>query len=119
MTDPDDTQERLLAAAGQVFAEKGYQAATIREIKDRAHANVAAVNYYFGDKERLYIETIKRAFCCRMDREPPPEFPADMPPADKLRLCIQTIIHRLVDEAGEPWAMQVVMRELTQPTEVG
>ena len=57
----DDTRERLLEAASRVFAEKGYEKATVREICTAAKvSNLAAVNYYFGDKERLYIESVKR-----------------------------------------------------------
>ncbi len=55
----DDTRSRLLAAAGPVFADKGYQAATIRDICLAAGVNVASVNYYFGDKATLYLETVK------------------------------------------------------------
>jgi len=50
------TRERLLAAAGRVFAEKDYRKATIAEICRLAETNIAAVNYHFGDKETLYRE---------------------------------------------------------------
>ena len=52
---------RLLESAGQVFAEKGYEKSTIREICERAKANIAAVNYYFRDKEGLYREVFNFA----------------------------------------------------------
>jgi AcrR family transcriptional regulator len=44
------TRERLLEAAGHVFAEHGYHATTVREIVKRSGANIAAVNYHFGGK---------------------------------------------------------------------
>ena len=57
----DSTRERILQAAGEEFANGGYAQATIRAICCKAGVNVAAVNYYFGDKERLYIEAVKHA----------------------------------------------------------
>ena len=61
MSSPDDPRQRLLETAGQIFAEKGFDGATVREICRRAGVNIAAVNYYFRDKERLYIEAVKEA----------------------------------------------------------
>jgi AcrR family transcriptional regulator len=46
----DVTREKLMKVAGPIFADRGYQATTIREICGEAGANVAAVNYHFGDK---------------------------------------------------------------------
>jgi len=48
-----DTRERVLAAAMQVFAERGFDGATLREITAMAGANIAAVNYYFRSKDEL------------------------------------------------------------------
>lgn len=46
-----ETQRRLLEAAGEVFAEMGFNSARIRDICKRADANVAAVNYHFAIKK--------------------------------------------------------------------
>ncbi len=54
------TREKLVEAAAQVFAEVGFEAATVREICSRAGTNGAAVNYHFGDKLGLYTEVLKR-----------------------------------------------------------
>ena len=53
-------REQLVAAATRIFAAKGYVAATTREICDAAGVNVAAIHYYFGDKEGLYRAVLLR-----------------------------------------------------------
>lgn len=54
-----DTKLRLLAAARLVFAEHGLKNATVREICDKAGANVAAVSYHFGGKGELYVAVLQ------------------------------------------------------------
>ena len=112
----EDTKERLLAAAGAVFGEKGFEAATVREICQAAEANLAAVNYYFGDKERLYIESVKRAQRLRVEQVPMPEWPPDAPAAVKLRKFIETMIERIVGEPESSWHVKLMMREVMHPT---
>lgn len=53
---------RLLVAAEQLFAAHGLAATSIRDLARTAGVNVAAVNYYFGNKENLYLETLRKAF---------------------------------------------------------
>jgi AcrR family transcriptional regulator len=65
------TQADLLDAACRTFAEKGYRDATIAEICQRAGANIAAVNYYFRDKETLYVEAWRLAFKRSLEAHPP------------------------------------------------
>ena len=113
----DDTRERLLAAAGPIFAKKGFSTATVREICQAAEVNVAAVNYHFRDKERLYIEAVKQAHCARMGQTPLPKWPPGTPPERKLRGFIETLLRRLVADPRPKWQDQLMMRELFEPTE--
>ena len=114
MTDP--TYQRLLEAAEEVFAEKGFKAASIRKICAKAGvANIAAVNYYFGDKERLYIEAVKYAHRGCIQGEPFPAWPVDMPAVDKLRDFIRIMVKRMVAPQA-PASTQLMMREMAQPT---
>jgi AcrR family transcriptional regulator len=57
-----ETQERLLAAAAALFAERGFFGTTVREIAQRAHVNIAAGHYHFGSKQELYLEVIRQEF---------------------------------------------------------
>jgi|SRR5579883_1157844 len=113
-----DVKARLLDAAEQVFAEKGYDAASVREICGRANANVAAVNYYFGDKERLYTEVVKNAHECSMDGNEVPSWPPGVPPVQRLREFIRMMTARMHAPA-RPSAIKVVMREMAEPSAAG
>lgn len=55
-----NTKQLLLDAAEVLFSERGYEAIGIREIVDRAGANLAAIKYHFGSKRDLYNETVRR-----------------------------------------------------------
>jgi len=59
-TDKPNTKEALLDAAEVLFSERGYEAVGIREIVDRANANLAAIKYHFGSKRDLYNEAVRR-----------------------------------------------------------
>jgi AcrR family transcriptional regulator len=54
------TRDRLLDAAEELFASKGYAGTSVREITAVAGSNLAAVNYHFGGKHQLYRETLLR-----------------------------------------------------------
>lgn len=63
MTRPSEiTRERILRAAERLFAERGYDATSIRAIVARARVNQAAINYHFEGKEGLYREVLRTAF---------------------------------------------------------
>src|SRR5689334_13618976 len=56
------TKERVLVAATSLFAERGFHRTTVRDIAARAGVNVAAGNYHFGSKKRLYLEVLRAQF---------------------------------------------------------
>jgi TetR/AcrR family transcriptional regulator, regulator of cefoperazone and chloramphenicol sensitivity len=116
MSSPEDPRRRLLEAAGQIFAEKGFEGATVREIKDRAGVNIAAVNYYFQSKERLYIEAVKNASCGSLDHSPLPAWPPGTSPTVKLREFIGVMVGRLMNRDKPAWHTRLMMREMAQPT---
>ncbi|MEW6336851.1 MAG: TetR family transcriptional regulator [Acidobacteriota bacterium] len=54
------TRDRLLDSAERLFAQHGLAATSVREITAEAGANLAAVNYHFGGKHQLYVESFRR-----------------------------------------------------------
>ena len=61
-------KDRLLDAAEELFASKGFAEVSVRELAAAADANVAAVNYHFNSKENLFHEAITRRFIGQRDR---------------------------------------------------
>jgi AcrR family transcriptional regulator len=59
---PRGTRERLLEAAEFLIGERGFKVTSLREITERAEANVAAVNYHFGSKDGLYVALFESRF---------------------------------------------------------
>ena len=90
----DTTKERIITAAGEIFAERGFDGTTVRDICQAAGVNLAAVNYHFGDKERLYIETVKRAHRSRMEQVPMPNWRPETTAAEKLHDFIYVFLCR-------------------------
>jgi len=114
---PADPAARLLAAAGPVFAQKGFDRAPVREIARVAGVNVAAVSYYYGDKMGLY-----RAVVASIRDQRQREFPAPVvgqaPPDKTLRRIIRTLLSRMLSADEQGWEAMLLMREMQQPTAV-
>jgi len=109
------TARKLLAAASEVFAQKGYRDATIAEICERAGANVAAVNYHFGDKETLYKEAWRHSFSESVKAHPPGGGVSDdAPPDERLGGYVTALLHRIADENNKEFLF--VQKELANPT---
>ena len=111
------TRLRLLEAAAQEFAAHGYHHATVRDICKRAEANVAAVNYHFGDKERLYAATLKHWMDAALEQYPPVMgVPADAPADERLRGFVRGSLRRMLDPGAPGWHGQLMAREMVDPT---
>jgi len=116
-SDTDKTRERIVEAAGEIFAERGFDGTTVRDICQRAGANIAAVNYYFGDKQRLYVEAVVRAHRWRMEQARLPDWPVGTPATTKLADFIETFIRRVRGGPEGTWHSRLMMRELANPTD--
>ena len=116
MTQSEQVREKLIQAAGPVFAEHGYQLATVREICAAAGANVASINYYFGDKQKLYIAAVHYARQQRATQFPLRDRDEQASPIERLHNFITTLLHRMLDDGEAPWHVRLMVREVLQPT---
>jgi TetR/AcrR family transcriptional regulator, regulator of cefoperazone and chloramphenicol sensitivity len=118
-TDPgrQTTREHLLEVAGQVFAEKGFDAATGKEICKRAGTNAAAVVYHFGGMEELYaavlLEARNRVVSTQLLAA---TVAGDRDPKEKLRALMTLLVTKLSGSASQSWAARVLGREILAPS---
>jgi TetR/AcrR family transcriptional regulator, regulator of cefoperazone and chloramphenicol sensitivity len=109
------TRQRLLDAAGRIFAARGYAETTVAEICREAGTNPAAINYYFGAKDALYVQSWRHAFEQSLKNHPfDGGVPADASPEERLRGHIDSFIQRALDE--ESYSIDMSNRELSSPT---
>jgi AcrR family transcriptional regulator len=106
-----------LEAAAEVFAEVGFRAATVRQICERAGANIAAVNYHFGDKEKLYRAVLKATLQSAIAKYPPDYgLPAHATPEQRLRVFIRSFLLRIFSEGPSSRHGRLMAREMIEPT---
>jgi len=116
MADLDPTRQRILEAAGALFAAHGYDAVSIREITGAAEVNTAAVNYHFRNKEELYIAAVRHASVeCERLTPTPTTWPAGVPAEQRLRDYIAAFLHRLMRRDGVEWHRRLIFREMAEP----
>jgi TetR/AcrR family transcriptional regulator, regulator of cefoperazone and chloramphenicol sensitivity len=108
----DATRAKILDAACDVFAEHGFQAATVRQIVTRAGANVAAVNYHFGDKLGLYHEVLRRYLCSDERMAARQKLMELKDPREALRAFIRHALEQMAHSID----LRLMAHEMAKPT---
>lgn len=112
-----EARERLLTAAIEQFAAKGFEGATTRDICQQADVNISAIRYYFGDKTGLYRAVF---------REPCQKHPHFENPQKYSHLPIETALDTFFFDFLLPFKqqdqldlmMKLRLREMIKPTGV-
>ncbi len=113
----DATRQQLLEAAAEVFGEVGFRNSTVREICRRAGANIAAINYHFGDKEKLYAEVLRHAHARALEKYPAFQGVTDnAAPEQKLRAFVHSFLLRIFDDSPTACHGKLMSREMIEPT---
>lgn len=110
-------REQLIAQATRIFAAKGFAAASTREICEAAGVNVAAIHYYFGDKEGLYRAVLEVPIVEMTDAFGRFDDPR-LPFAEAMRMFLAPFLHSACGETDEREAavMKLHLREMLEPT---
>ena len=114
MFEVDDTRQKLMNYAGEIFSAKGFESTTVREVCQAAGVNIAAIHYHFGDKERLYLECVKHAHCQHgmIDFD----WPNGTSSQEKLTTMVTHMLTMMLATDQPAWQSELMMRELARPT---
>ena len=112
-----ETHVRVLTAASRLFAANGFEKVTVREICRAADANVAAVNYHFGDKLGLYREVLAKAIeTMQSTTDAARQAGTDGTSEQKLRAYIRVFLQRVIGQGHDTWIHQLMAHEIADPT---
>lgn len=118
-TAPDQaTRQRVFDAATDLFAQHGFKRVTVRQIAAAAQANVAAVNYHFGDKAGLYTAIVDSAIAAMQETGTLARQAADgQPPREQLAAFIRVFVTRMAGSGRLPWIHRLMVHEMDDPTD--
>lgn len=113
---PEDAYNRLLDAAEKLFCRKGFHAVSVRELTTEAGCNIAAVNYHFGGKEKLYTEMFRRQFEMMIQGNLDiidGIMNSPQPTVEKLtRAIVEPAIYRVVQNEANSRVLRMLVREV-------
>jgi TetR/AcrR family transcriptional regulator, regulator of cefoperazone and chloramphenicol sensitivity len=110
------TRKRLIDAAGEMFAELGFHHTTVRQICERAGANIAAINYHFRDKTGLYTEVVRQSMqAARLDAVRA-AFDQNAPAEEIMHNVVKARLESLRGLDLGDWHFRIFAHELAKPT---
>ncbi len=113
-----EVKERLLDTAEKLFAEHGFNGTSVRDITSEAGCNVAAVNYHFGGKEKLYVDVFHRLMVMLREvrvegiNKLMSEKGDEVTLEELLRVFSEVFIAPIMDKSGGRGLMKLWMREM-------
>lgn len=111
------TRRRVLQAAAELFALRGFKRVTVREICRRARANVAAVNYHFRSKLGLYREVVQMGIAAMQQMTAAAQRAGSgRTPQEKFGAYLHIYLAHLAGKGGDTWLHRFMARELADPT---
>ncbi|MFZ9011362.1 MAG: TetR/AcrR family transcriptional regulator [Anaerohalosphaeraceae bacterium] len=115
-TQKEDVRNRILDVAEALFCERGFEGVSVRELTAAAGCNLAAVNYYFGGKDKLYAEMFRRQFEMMIQRNlgiiervmAQPDVSLEV----LLRAVMEPVIRRVIENETGGKVLRLLVREI-------
>lgn len=114
--DSEITRKKLLEAAGELFAEKGFFAVTVREIVAKAETHLSAMNYHFKSKDALYKEVLTLACKESAISHDERNYLSKFAPEEALLILIQEAIKAYRSDYDTRWKTALIAHEISQPS---
>ena len=115
-SDGEATRTRILEAAGELFAVTGYAETANKTIAAQAQVDLASINYHFGNRSGLYQAVLAESHGQLLNMNALQQLVgSELPPASKLRLLIEKLVERAMQEP-QAWQLRVLAREVLAPT---
>ena len=115
-TDGEVTRSRILEAAGELFAARGFAETTSKAIAEQANVDLALINYHFGNRAGLYQAVLTEAHHHLMNVTDLEQLAQSSQPAtDKLKILIDQIVQGAASES-RGWYSAVLTAELLAPS---
>ncbi|MBT3317625.1 CerR family C-terminal domain-containing protein [bacterium] len=115
----NDTKEQLLDTAERLFADKGYESVSVRDIAAEADVNLAAINYHFQGKDNLYQEVLLRRVVPKRDKILVSLQQVMIGGKPELNKLVSAFVRAHLEDAltseQGAIALRLVARELTEP----
>jgi AcrR family transcriptional regulator len=117
----NNVEVRLLDTAEQLFAQKGFDATSIRDITNHAECNVAAVNYHFHSKQNLYTEVFRRRMTAMRDvrlaaiESVMSQTPPEPTLTELIRAFATAFLEPLLDKTTGQTFLKLIVREMNDP----
>jgi AcrR family transcriptional regulator len=110
-----ETRRRLLEAAGELFAEKGFWVASTREICRKAGTDIAAIHYHFGNKENLYEAVLRYADGLLSDAVPDFSTLPRRSREARLRAMIEWVLSQCLAQGQPAWRWRFIEQATAEP----
>jgi AcrR family transcriptional regulator len=104
-----DKKEHIMNAAIELFAEKGFEGTSIRDLATRADVNVAMVNYYFGSKDKLFEALVEYKASYMRGKLDEIEADTQLTELEKVDLIIENYVAKIL---SNPSFHRVLYQEL-------